>query len=384
MSEGGQRDLATISVADGEARVLLDDAPLDWSPTWSPDGEWLYFASDRGGSMGLWRVPIDEASGESRGEPELIVGGLETSVALPTFSADGRLLAFRSQTVSVNPYVIPFDPDTEVAGPARELMRQTGKLHPTSVSPDGEWLALFNLGETQEDLFLSRTDGTDLRRLTDDPARDRWPEFTPDGNAVTFMSNRSGTYDAHSIRTDGSALTLLASGAKGGTTNVEFEPGGERVLISTFDEYTIVSEPDWPIDVASAERIAEVRFPSGSLTVNSWSPDGRLLVGPVMRDVGGGASGWGVFDLETGEGRQLSDDAKWAKLGWLPDSRRVVFLRGDELIVADVVSGEERTLVADLPAPSNQEVVVVAPDGTALYYGAQRVESNIWIVETGS
>ncbi len=44
---------------------------------------------------------------------------------------------------------------------------------PTGVSPDGQWLALSNLFERQEDVFVARTDGTGLRRLTDDAFRDR-------------------------------------------------------------------------------------------------------------------------------------------------------------------------------------------------------------------
>ena len=35
----------------------------------------------------------------------------------------------------------------------------------------------------------------------------------------------------------------------------------------------------------------------------------------------------------------------------------------------------------ELPLPPGLATLAVAPDGTALYYGAERVESNIWIVE---
>ena len=383
MTEGGQRDLATVSVEDGEARVLLDDAPLDWAPTWSPDGTSLFFASDRGGSMGLWRLAIDEATGESHGAPELVVGGLETSVALPSLSADGSVLAFRSETVTVNPFVIPFDPETEVAGRPRELIRRAGKLIPTGVSPDGEWLALFNLGETQEDLFLARTDGSELRRLTDDPARDRGPQFSPDGSLVTFMSNRGGTYAVYSIRTDGSALTLLAEGGgeKGeGVNNVSFEPGGERLLATTFDGFAVLARPPWPVDVDKAERVAEIRFPAGALAVSSWSPDGRKLAGLITNETGDRA-GIGVFDLTTGEARQLGADRLGGKIGWLPDSQRIIFLSNGELVTTDVDSGERRVISVELPLPPGLAVLAVAPDGTALYYGAERVESNIWIVE---
>ncbi len=64
---GGQRDIWTFA-ADGsdvtrEGVTVTDDTALDWSPTWSPDGAHLYFSSNRGGTMNLWRVAIDERSG---------------------------------------------------------------------------------------------------------------------------------------------------------------------------------------------------------------------------------------------------------------------------------------------------------------------------------
>jgi eukaryotic-like serine/threonine-protein kinase len=72
--DGAQRDLWTINpdAADPDASAVgvTNDAAIDWNPFWSADGAWLYFASDRGGSMNLWRVAIDERTGVTRGAPE--------------------------------------------------------------------------------------------------------------------------------------------------------------------------------------------------------------------------------------------------------------------------------------------------------------------------
>src|SRR5262249_46375790 len=63
----GQRDLWTLAADGSEAKTegveVTNDPPLDWSPTWSPDGRYLYFSSNRGGTMNLWRVGIDEVTG---------------------------------------------------------------------------------------------------------------------------------------------------------------------------------------------------------------------------------------------------------------------------------------------------------------------------------
>jgi len=67
----GQRDISTIPAEGGGPAVpVTSDAPVDWNPVWSPDGRFLFFSSDRGGPMSLWRVPIDERTGKTLGPPE--------------------------------------------------------------------------------------------------------------------------------------------------------------------------------------------------------------------------------------------------------------------------------------------------------------------------
>ena len=66
--------------------AVTDDAALDWSPAWSPDGRSLYFSSARGGTMNLWRVAIDQATGRLLGEPEPMTDAVDLergSLVLP-------------------------------------------------------------------------------------------------------------------------------------------------------------------------------------------------------------------------------------------------------------------------------------------------------------
>lgn len=74
-------------VDDGELQRLTDDAATDAWPDFSPDGEWLAFASDRSGSMQIWRLAI--ASGQL-----LQLTGESGRAYLPRISADGRYVGF--------------------------------------------------------------------------------------------------------------------------------------------------------------------------------------------------------------------------------------------------------------------------------------------------
>src|SRR5262249_16308283 len=92
---GGQRDVYTIPAAGGEPIRVTNDAAADRNPGWSPDGKYLYFSSNRGGSFNLWRVPMEEQSGKILGQPEQVTTP-SPYVAHLSFSADGHRLAYAS------------------------------------------------------------------------------------------------------------------------------------------------------------------------------------------------------------------------------------------------------------------------------------------------
>ena len=376
----GQRDLLTIA-ADGSDRVALtDDEALDWAPVWSPDGRYIYFASDRGGSMGLWRIAIDEATGRAQGAPESVAAGVEASMDLPSFSVDGLTLLFRSRLQSVNPVAMPFDPVTLRAGEPRVLLRRTGILSPSSVSSDGLWLALQNMGEKQEDLFLMKTDGTDLRRVTDDAARDRMPRFTPTGAALTFYSNRGGRYSSWSIRPDGSGLTEMASSPTAELQYSTISPTDGRLLLADGTGGGFFARPPFPAAPDRLERIPNTKVSGMELNPIFWSPDGRLVSG-VMVAPSGAAAGIGVHDVAAKETRILTRDHDIWNPMFLPDSKRIVYFTiANELIVVDIATGTRRVLPVRLPFSVAAESTTITVDGRTIFFGADQVEANVWMV----
>jgi serine/threonine protein kinase len=373
----GRRDLETVRV-DGTDRVkVTDDLALDWAPTWSPDGKYLYFASDRGGAMGLWRVPVEQSTGRSRGPAEPVASGVDTDMDLPHLSRDGRTLMFRSMIESVNPASIEFDPASGRVGAVRLLQHRTGSLVPSDVSPDGRWLALVNIPDRRQDLFLMRPDGSGLTRLTDDDGRDWFPRFTPDGSAVTFFSNERGKYDAYSIRLDGSGRTLLTD-----TTSVTFTmfaPDGKRLLVGMLPTGGMIGTAPWP--VKSGTPVPNLEVPGGGIAPTSWSRDGRWLAGYVV-NASGEAAGFAVYDMTSSSARQLNTDSKGFDLVWLPGSRQVAYFTGQgALVLQDVATLARRTIAGSLPyAPDGMGGLAISPDGRTLYYGARQSEANIWLV----
>ncbi|HEY7567879.1 MAG TPA: protein kinase [Gemmatimonadaceae bacterium] len=381
---GGQRDLETILVNGGDRVKVTNDAVVDWAPVWSPDGTYLYFASDRAGTMGLWRIPIDQQSGVSRGAPQPIASGVDVDMDLPHLSADGSALIFRSKLESVNPAAMDFDPVNRRIGAVRLLQRRTGILTPSDISPDGKWLALFSAPAKVQDIYVMRPDGRDLRRLTDDVARDWQPMFTPDGSAVTFFSNASGKYDGWMIRIDGSGRTRLTD-IKAGVTFTSFSPDGKRLLAAAPDTGARVGAPPWPLTEQTSTSLHLAVDDGGTMTPSDWSPDGRWLTGYVVDSLGE-PNGFAVHDVKSGETRQLNKDSHFYGAAWLSDGRRVVyFTNRGTLVMQDVVTLERRDITGVLPYPQDLlGNIILSPDGRTLYYGAQQTQANLWMLKRSS
>ncbi len=371
-----QRDLYTIDANGGSPVAITRDPAIDQHPAWSSDGR-LYFSSDRGGVMNLWRVAIDDVSGQTQSAIESVTRGVVGATTNPSLSRDGSKLVFRSSVASINPAIAAIDLVSGKVGDAVPVLEQTGILRATDVSPDGKWLALTNQGEAQEDLFICRVDGTGLRRLTDDAFRDRAPTWSPDGQRLVFYSNRSGSgVEIWTIRSDGSGLTQV-SDLKGRDLNFPwYSPAGDRIAATALtDRRVLMFDLSRPLPARSAVELSGLTQGDGWVA-GRWSADGRWIMGNIGTD-----KGVGLYDLRASAIRYISGDGL-APVGWLPGSHEALLRSGLRLIVFDADSGQPRREMS-LPDPKIAigGQVFLSRDGKSLVLGLQRNEADIWLAQ---
>jgi eukaryotic-like serine/threonine-protein kinase len=135
-----QRDIWTIPAQGGDAVEVTNDPAMDWNPVWSPDGKYLYFVSDRGGSMNLWRVAIEEKTGKVLGSFEAVTTP-SPYIGHLSFSRDGLRLVYAHMVRSGNIQRVTFDPIKEnVVGQPVWVTQGSRVAFVPNVSSDGEWL----------------------------------------------------------------------------------------------------------------------------------------------------------------------------------------------------------------------------------------------------
>jgi Tol biopolymer transport system component len=368
-----QSDIWTIPAAGGAASAVTNDAATDFSPAWSPDGRYLYFSSDRGGSMNLWRVRVDEDSGRRLGEPEPLTTPAPIA-AHATVSADGRRIAFTSALVTANIQRAAFDPASEtIKGEPSWVTTGSRRWSSPDPSPDGQWVAFYSLTRPEGDLYLTRPDGTSMRQLTGDPAVDRVPRWSPDGQWIVCFSTRSGPSELWKIRPDGSGLQQLT---EQGGSYFAWSPDGSRIANfgdpSTSTGFWIF-DPGRPWKQQKPELVAKpLGDAANRFFVNSWSPDGTRIVGEVQ----GKAAGVLMYTLATRTYDLLTDFGEWPV--WLPDGRHVLFVAGGKAFyVLDTRTRAVKriyTVARDVIGPPR-----LSRDATAMYYSRRVTESDIWL-----
>jgi Tol biopolymer transport system component len=376
----GQRDIWTVAADGSDPQPVTEDVPTDWNPWWSPDGKWLFFISDRGGSPDLWRVAIDEATGRPLGEPMAVTTGV-ASVADAGFSADGRRVAVTVDSAAGRLESVAFDPDgPRIVGEPTTLFSSGNAFNQMDLSRDGQWLAIRTTAP-RETIYVMRTDGSGRRRLIDDEHRNRGPRWSPDGRWIVFYSNRTGAYELWATRSDGTEAKQLTVTEKTDLTNPVWSPDGRQIRATAVDaDGSKVVRFDLP-----AEGIDGVDGPlvpnEVSLEVEvigmRWSPDGKWIVGPDVA-----TQAVVQYSPESGKYETVRDAEgvlRWGEFAgdWIDTSHFALW--DDERQSAWVWDATTRTTrkLAGIEHPSDLRF---GPDGRTLYLNRTINEGDVWLL----
>ena len=270
-----------VAEADGSnPRPLLAHPGPDYNPSFSRDGKWVVFTSERKGSADLYRARPDGS-------------GLEALTRDPAFDDQGTL------------------------------------------SPDGRSLAFVSSRGGQADIWVLELATKRLRNVTNNPAGDFRPSWSPDGQWIAFSSDRDSTKpkftfvtlhstEIYVVRPDGSGLRRVTR-AQGFAGSPAWSSDGRRLVFyeaGMKDVQAITS----PRRLRGTTQIVTVDLSTNERRVltdgagEKWSP--RWLAEGRTAYVSGGPEG----GIEFTDGRSGAR-GEFNSPNWSADGRRMVFHR---------------------------------------------------------
>ena len=355
----GGPDNAQVAVLDlktGASKVLVRGGS---HAHYVPTGHLVY------GVAGTLRaVPFDLERLEPTGTPAPVLEGVWTT---PLGAANFAVAANGSLVY--------------VAGLARPASRNTiasvdrqGRVSPlpgvppdlyrdVRVSPDGARLALATRTDVSTYEFARAT----LSRLTTDPAEDRSPLWTSDGQRIVFTSRRAGYLELFSRQADGTgaderllsrAKNLIDLHADG------WSPDGSHVLFTEVSPASPINQ--CAIGEIPIERSSDVRVLVKSDFCNQFSALSPNRLWMAYQSNVGREEIYVERYPELGSKQQISTDGGVRPL-WSRNGRELFFggLDGRQMFVVPVQSGT--TLVAGRPQVLFEAAMIAPAVGSRTY-----------------
>ncbi|MGH7223725.1 MAG: protein kinase domain-containing protein, partial [Gemmataceae bacterium] len=266
-ANGPYGDLQVLDLQSGKIRALTGGQALTLSPAWSPDGRWIYFASSRGGTLNIWKIPAEGRV------PQQITEGQGDDTQLDV-SPDGQHIVFSTWRESI--YLARLD---LMAKPGEQTWKPLGtdpgrnQLAP-AYSPDGKHLAYFsNLnGAENETIWVSDPDGSNAVQLVRDDRINVFPCWSSDSQHVVYWSDERAKAGVGAIR-----IVPLSGGAPQTIVKeapdlfVDAAPDG-RLLFRNARDQVEIFDPR-----SHTAEVHDTAHPSDGSKPLRWSSDGRSI-----------------------------------------------------------------------------------------------------------
>jgi Tol biopolymer transport system component len=278
-----------IADADGSnARKLVAGLAIEYNASFSNDGQWVVFTSERHGSADIFRIRVNGMNLERLTDDP----AFDDQAAL---SPDGHSLAFVSTRSGGSTDIYNLDLNSRRV---RNLTNTPGGDFRPSWSPDGKRLAfssdrgtpLQRSAGTWEHVhaasaYVIDTDGRGLRKVSSDGQLAGSPKWSPDGTRLVFYELAvADTFTARGLPAQSSVQSRIVSVDLSTGARVEHASGPGLKLSPQFlgvnrVGYLAKSGPSATLAFSSGEKGA-----AGDIGNPAWSADGKRVVyqsGPI-------------------------------------------------------------------------------------------------------
>ena len=240
-------------------------------------------------------------------------------------------------------------------------------------------IAFASLRDENWEIYAMDEDGSDLTRLTEDPANDVAPAWSPDARRIAFASNRAGNFDIYVMNADGSEVTQLTDDP-GDDFAPRWSPDGRKLAFYSERESNV------DIYVMNADGSAQMRvtFDRGRDLAPTWSPDGVKIAFTSDRE-----RNFDIFVMNADGSQQTrltSDRNADTAPAWSPDGHKLAFTSkrvGNWEIYLINADGTELTRLTNHPA--DDFAPAWSADGNRLaFYSIRNLNYEIYVMDVAN
>jgi DNA-binding winged helix-turn-helix (wHTH) protein/Tol biopolymer transport system component len=289
----------TYDFSTGKTATLYSDDLLEGGLSWGRDGR-LFFTRDEPSSnseSNVWAIRVNESSAAVNGKPERVTSGPDWKPH-PEISADGKHLMFLRTNIAPTIYVADIDPKGESLQKITRLTLDESRSRPYEWTPDGKALLYISDRYGQFHIFRQRLGEASPDLLVDGPDEPRILRLNPDASEILYL-----TAGPHPTRD---------SEAPAEPRNPGFERQKQRILRAP-----IAGGAGQPIVEADGiNNFQCARAPSHMCLYSRYSKDGFRLV---------------QFDAVSGAGKEVwhTSEPGWEDYNWSlsPDGKLLALCR---------------------------------------------------------
>lgn len=262
-----------VSANGKELHPLLsgwNTPPSECCGSWTPDGNYFLFQSNRGGNTNVWALREGRSIlRRATGQPvELTTGPASAGTVVP--SPDGSKLFV---TTARSGELVRYDSGSQEFVPYLSGMSATG----VNFSADGKWITY--VAYPEHTLWRSKMDGSERLQLTFPPLYVMQPRWSPDGKRIAFMALQGDKpWGVYIISADGGTLERPVASDLG-ESDPTWSPDGTRLLFGRRPTEKTTSAGGLDLEIVDL-RSHEISKVAGSEEMWSprWSPDGRYIL----------------------------------------------------------------------------------------------------------
>jgi TolB protein len=226
-------------------------------------------------------------------------------------------------------------------------------------------IAFISLRDGNPEIYVMNADGSQQKNLTNNPAYDDHPSWSPDGTKIAFTASRdgNGNLDICVMNADGSEQKNLTNDPAY-DDHPFWSPDGKRIAFRSFRDG---NREIHVMNADGSERKRLTKDPAED-AIPSWSPDGKRIAFHSFRDRRYEIY---VMNADGSEQKRLTKDPGYKKFpSWLPDGKKIAFVSLREIQVMNADGSEQKRLTKDLGinifpscSPDGQKIAFVSDKG---------------------